>query len=513
MKSPNSSTSTISLWRYIFKTPSNRWYVWASLFFIPVQLIVFKFFYPYAGFINGDSYVYLETAYHNLTVNTYPTGYSMFLRLFSIFTKSDTALVVFQYLFIQITALSLMFSIFYLYNPSKITRIFLLVVVLLNPVFLYLSNYISSDPLFLSLSLAWFTMLLWIMYQPSVKLILINSIVLFIAFTVRYNAMFYPIIGCVALILTRRRILMNVVGFGISIVLIFLFIQSTSSKYQAISGHRQFSPFTGWQLANNALYAYRYVGKSSLNKVPPRFKEIDGLVRNYFDTTRDISKYPKEGLLASTVYMWDPYSPLSIYMNNQFVNDTTSSPLKKWATVAPMMNAYGSFLIRSYPNEFVKYYLIPNALKYYAPPVEFLDTYSTGVDSVPEIAKVWFNYKNNKLTTRVKDFKVNILNFYPVLTGIVNVILVFSMMSFWILKGYTKFPELKKGLILVIALWAVNFSFSVFASPIALRFQLFPILVSLCFCFLLVEYLVKEASGESIQEPIPNSKCLEISEI
>ncbi|EKE05370.1 MAG: hypothetical protein ACD_19C00332G0001, partial [uncultured bacterium] len=62
-----------------------------------------------------------------------------------------------------------------------------------------------------------------------------------------------------------------------------------------------------------------------------------------------------------------------------------------------MMAEYGKFLIQKYPSAYIKFYLVPNMLKYYAPPVEFLNTYSTGVDSVQLIAKVWFDYSSNKL--------------------------------------------------------------------------------------------------------------------
>jgi hypothetical protein len=117
------------------------------------------------------------------------------------------------------------------------------------------------------------------------------------------------------------------------------------------------------------------------------------------------------------------------------------------------------------------------------------------VDSVNETAKVWFDYKSNKIKCYFKDFNISILNFYPVLTGTMNVIFVLSTISFIFLRGYRENLQLKRGLILVATLWATNFGFSVFASPIALRFQLFPILVSLSFAFLLVDYLVKAARG------------------
>lgn len=492
------SDSSRILSDFIFRNRENTWYVRIAIAAIIIQLIVFKYLYPYAGFINGDSYVYIETAYHNLSVNTYPIGYSMFLRFFSIFSKSDTILVSFQYIFIQVSMFTFIFTLFYFYKPAKFTKILLYGFMLFNPVFLYLANYISSDAFFLSLSLIWFTQLFWIINFPTNRLILLNAFTLFILFTVRYNALFYPVIAILALFQGRSMTWHKIGGLTISLLLIGIFIQFSSNKYYKLTGHQQFTPFAGWQSANNAMYAYRFVDSAHLKKAPKNLEQLDRMVRTYFDTTKDTRKYPQEALIASTVYMWAPNSPLSLYMESQFKADTTASPLKKWAAVAPLMGDYGSFLIRSYPNEYLKYYLIPNALKYYAPPVEFLSSYSTGVDSVNLLGKIWFGYKTNKLKSYFKDYSVNILNFYPVLTGVMNVVLLFSLISFLILKGYKKYPRLKNGMLLVVALWIINLGFSVFASPIALRFQLFPILISFSFTFFLMEYLIKAANSEGI---------------
>ncbi|MGF6928276.1 hypothetical protein QFZ48_003776 [Chitinophaga sp. W2I13] len=495
LEKKGTSNSGRILWNFIFKNQTHKWYVIIGIVSIILQLTIFKYFYPYAGFINGDSYAYIETAYHNLSINTYPIGYSMLLRILSVFTKSDTILVVIQYLLLQLSVLAFIFTLFYFYKPARLTKILLFSFMLFNPVFLYLANYISSDSFFISLSMIWFTQLFWIINQPNNKLILINSLVLFLAFTVRYNALFYPIIAVVSLFQGRLKTWHKLGGLALSTILIFSFITFTSSKYYNLTGHRQFTPFTGWQTANNALYAYRYADTNHIKKVPKRFQELDKMVRTYFDTTRDIRKYPKEGLVASTVYMWDPSSPLCIYTENQFKKDSTATQLKKWATVAPLMGDYGSFLIKEYPREYVNYYLMPNIIKYYAPPIEFLEWYSTGVDSVSMVAQVWFNYKTTKLKSHFKDYKVRSLSFFPILTGTMNIVLLFSLISFIILQGYKKYPRLKNGMLLVITLWLVNFGFSVLASPIALRFQLFPILVSFSFTFFLVEYLIKSASG------------------
>jgi hypothetical protein len=192
--------------------------------------------------------------------------------------------------------------------------------------------------------------------------------------------------------------------------------------------------------------------------------------------------------------MWTPSAPLRMYMQQQFKKDSTAPEMKRWATVAPLYKDYATFLIKTYPRAFFQYYLFPNALKYYAPPVEFLESYSTGVDSVHPIAQKWFDYKSNKITTIFKDFKVNILDFYPILVGTMNVIFFLGMISFLVLEGYKQHKLMGKGLLLVVCLWLVNFGFSVFASPIALRFQLFPIIVMTSFAFLFMGYIISEAT-------------------
>jgi hypothetical protein len=324
-------------------------------------------------------------------------------------------------------------------------------------------------------------------------LIIIQSVILFLAFTVRYNALFYPLVGAIAFLATRQRAWVKVVSITGSCLLIGIFMLFISNKYKGLAGTRQFSPFTGWQMANNAMYAYRYVDAKHVQPTPGRFRQLDKMVRTYFDTTRDTKKYPQEMLVASTVYMWDPQSPLQKYMNLQFKKDSTAGSLKRWATVAPLFAEYGNWLIREYPLKFAEHYLWPNALKYYAPPVEFLETYNMGIDSVTQIAQAWFGFKNSKVKSNFKDFKVSTLDFYPILVGTLNVVFLISFVFFLLLDGWGKNPALSGILLLVAGLWVVNFGFSVFASPIALRFQVFPVLVFMSVALLLLEYICKAA--------------------
>ncbi|HWB90402.1 MAG TPA: hypothetical protein VG605_01060 [Puia sp.] len=458
-----------------------------------IQFTVFKLLYPFAGFINGDSYVYLQSAYLNSDINTYPIGYSKFLRLFSVFSRSDTALVALQYLMIQTSALWFIFTLCYFYRPKNGFKIIMLTFVVLNPVFLYLSNYISSDSLFLALSLVWFTLLLWILQRSTLKLVLLQSLVLFLAFMVRYNALYYPIFSTVALLLTRQPLKLKLTGIFSSLLLVSLFIGYTANRYHQLTGVREFTPFSGWQMANNAMYAYRYVDSSKRKQPPAKFRDLDKMVTTYYDTSRDLRKHPWEMIEASTMYMWDPRSPLQKYMKRQFKTDSSAPILKKWASMAPLYADYGKYLIREYPLTYFKYYLVPNAIKFYSPPGEFLDTYNMGRDTVGKIIQAWFGYKSKKVRTAFKDFKVNALEFMPILAGTMDAIFLFSLMFTAILNGQDRHSMLSKIILLAGILWLMNFGFSVLASPVTLRYQLFGIVITSIFSVLLVDQIYKKA--------------------
>ncbi len=488
---------------YLFKNRWNQVFLWTAGIAIILLFAIFKHFYPLAGFISGDSYVYLDTALGNYDINTYPTGYSKFLRIFSVFTTSDLALVAFQYLMLEVSSLFFLFSCFYFYRPGKLVQCVLLAFVVFNPVFLYLGNYILSDDLFIPLSITWFTLLLWILHRPTNRLLVIQALILFMAFTVRYNALFYPLVGAIGLALSKQQVWKKLAAISGSFLLIGLFMVFISSRYKDFVGIREFTPFSGWQIANNAMYAYRYVDSQNRITPPARFQQLDGMVRTYFDSTRDVRKHPESMLVASTVYMWDPRSPLNIYMNSQFKKDSTAKILKRWAMMAPLYTAYGNWLIRTYPSAYLSHYLVPNAIKYYTPPLEFLENYNMGIDSVTPIAQMWFHWKTRKVKTLFKDFNVSALNWFPILIGTLNVIFLISTLFFLVLKGLKGSDRLQHTVWLVVGLWIANFGFSVYASPITLRYQLFPVLIYISTALLLLESIWKAAFTTNIKTQKP----------
>ena len=495
---------TISFKDYLFKNKRNRTILWGVALSSVTLFSVFKYFYPFASYIHGDSFSYLDAAYQNLRINTYMIGYSKFLRLFSVFTVSDIALTAFQYLCLQAGSLFLLFTMFYFYVPGRWIKRILLIFLVFNPLYLYMGNLVSSDALFLSLSLTWFSLLLWIIHRPSIQLIAWHTIVIFLVFTIRYNALMYLFISIPAFALSQQPLRWKAWGIISSTLVIVLFIAYTGHRYKELTGTWQYSPFAGWQMANNAMYAYRYVDSADRKPVPPRFRPLDNMVRKYFDTSRNIQTHPAEMFLASTVYMWDPRSPLYIYRNTLFGKDSTTVELKKWASMGPLYKDYGWYIIRQYPGLFASYFLWPNANKYYAPPIEFLGSYNSNKDSVTPIAKVWFRYASQKVTTRTKDKKIQILDFYPILSGVINAAMLFGLLFFILLDGFRQPGPFRKGIALAGAVWILNAAFTIFASSAALRFQAFPILLTGFTVGLLVDWLWKIATRPMTQPSKPD---------
>jgi len=505
----NINPGEVSFKDFLFKDKQNKTILKYSAFIIIIQFGVFKYFYPYASYIHGDSFSYLYAAFDNLDINTYLVGYSKFLRLFSVFSNIDLALVAFQYFYIQCSALIFMFTLSYFNNFNKVIRFLFLTLIICNPLFLYLGNLVSSDCLFVALSLNWFSSLIWLINRPQNKIIAAHTVVLFIAFTFRYNALIYPIISIVTFGLSKLSFKNKLIGIIACLMPCSSFIAYTMYHYKKLTGQLQYSPFGGWQLANNAMYAYRYIDSAARKPVPTKFQALDNMVREYFDSTRDLKKYPHESLMASTVYMWDSTLPLFRYRDKLFINKHQVSELKKWASMGPFYKEYGLTIIKQYPIQFINYFIWPNANKYFAPPVEFLQYYNSGKDSVPLIAETWFRYNSKKIHPRLNNLRVYILDLYPIFSGIINVVFLCCLISFIWLKGYWRKDINKNEIILASTIWLINAAFTITASSAALRFQTFPILITSSFTLLLIDSIIKHANeGHSVSQKIVNNSLL-----
>ncbi|SFW90635.1 hypothetical protein [Chitinophaga sancti] len=487
----NNFPASTSLKDYILKFPENRFYLIISVIVIVLQLIIYKYLYPYANFLIGDSYCYIKEAFDNAQIANYPIGYPMFLRFFSALTVSDTCLVVFQYFLVQGAAISLLYTLFYFFNPHKYLKRLLIIMTLFNPLLFVIANTVSSDNLFLSLSVIWINLLIWIIYRPTKTVIFWHAIILFFLLTVRFNALFYPFISLFAFFQSKEQLRLKIVGVFLFSSLMLSFVIYNREKYFEISGKRQFSVFSGWQMANNGLYAYRHVPVESRVKVPNKFDKLDAMVRNYFYYANKDSNNRIDNGKATYDYMFMQESPLWIYCLQQTTLKEGESDLKTGAVVGPLYAEYGAWLILHYPVQFIEYVIWPNVKKWFIPPMEMIDSYNGGAINVPELIAQWFKYKSVMLTTRVKDPYIfeGIIRLYPLWACVVYIIFLLSVLYYFIFKWRNNPSNLNRVVMFITFFWIINFCFNVFASPIQMRHVLFPVQMSNVFSFLIIGVL------------------------
>jgi hypothetical protein len=470
--------------QFLFHNKKNRIILYLAAAAIVTEFVLFKYLYPFANYIHDDSFVYLKAAEENLTINSYPIGYSKFLRLVSIFAKPDWVLVSLQYLMIQSSTLFFLFTLFYFYKAGLAIQIVLFCFMIINPLFLQMGNMVSSDAIFLSLSITWFTLLVWIIYKPSNKIICLHAVVLFLAFTVRYNALIYPVIALVAFGLSKLSLRKKLTGLGLALLLIGWFVGLSMFEYKKLTGYSQFSPFSGWQWANNAMNVYREVESADREPVPLQFRALDTRIRNLFDT------HPDLGVVKATpAFMWTPRYPLIQYRDSLFENDLSATEFKTWASMGPFYSSYGKYIIKKYPLHFIRHFILPNSRKYFVPPLEYLENYNWGSPIVPESVVKWFGYTNNQVTARTKNGKLWTLAYYPFLVSFINMIFFLMLLSYLLLKGWQYNPTFNKAILLAGFFWTAYAGFNIFAAPTVLRYQAIPASLSVTFSLLLIDWM------------------------
>lgn len=482
---------------FIMNSPANCVYLYSSLLISIFLLFIFKLFYPYPNMV-VDSYVYVKAAALDMGANSFPIGYSRFLQLFHVFTHSATALVWFQYLFLESACLLFFFTLLFFFKPHRLTRLILFIFFFVNPLFLYLANFIMADTVFIALSLFWMIQLIWIIWQPRPWMILTHALLIGIVFTIRYNALYYPFFASIVILFCRLRPWLKVSAIVLQFLLIGLFVWYTRMEMKALTGINQFSPFGGWKLANDALYMYSHIYKTDHSPIPPKFRPLDSLVRSYFAVRHNLDEV---GDLNSdhhgSFYMSWPLSPMHLYMNQVYGYDTIFQNFKKWGPMGAFYEQYGSWMIRSHPLDYGLYYLVPNLLRFAYPPAEifmYLSPYHLRPDNIGEIAKSWFNLNTLTVPESYITARTTIMSFYPMCITIVHLIFLMSFLYFslfWRHRALSR--EYRATIFFVGLLWLADCLFNASASGIVMRYLIFSFIIEFSFTILLSDLFYNDA--------------------
>ena len=466
-------------------------------FSLAIMIISFgwiKFVYPYPNFLQPDSRCYLDAALKNDFINYWPIGYSKFLRLISVFSRSHVALVVVQYLLLMTSMLYFFYTIRYLLSPGKWLFRGLLAISVMNPLLPHIANIVSSDCLFISLSLVWFTQLLWMFYQPTLRLLLFHALIILLAFTVRFSALWYPFITIPVILLTpipKRNKWLSLASIA---TLLLAFIGCTEYEYHKRTHTTQYAAFGGWQMAANALYAYAYAEPDDPRKVPYQFQALHAEVNRHMDSIRTLANRPDEEI--GVYYLWLYRSPLVQYAKHQWDKDLKTPHFTKWSSMAPLYGAYGRWLITQHPGLFIKHFIWPNLARYYQPPTASLETYNLGDRSVDSITVTWFNWKNNLLPNRLNDPQIHVMIPFTPILAIINTIFICSVLIFLFFSGLKQCnPNNKYIVSIMLLVWFGNFFFSVVSAPTELRYQIFPVIITIPFCAFILSWLIQASKS------------------
>jgi hypothetical protein len=471
--------------QWLWQDKENKRLLCFSLVIMAITFGWLKYLYPYPNFMPPDSENYLQAAANNDFINVWPIGYSKFLRIISVFTRSHLILVLTQYILQSFSLLYFIFSMRYLLSPSKwLFRIILLISVM-NPLLPHIANFVSSDCIFVSLSLIWFTQLLWIIYNSNSTLLYLHALIVVLAFTVRFTAIYYPFISVAVILSSSMPAIIKWKGAGAIALFILIFIGRTQYEYKTRTGTIQYSAFGGWQLAANALYGYAWAKPDKEEEVPDGFEELHTIVKQHMDSVRHLINRPDKD--PGIYYLWDFKSPLRIYLDKQIAKSKNKTFFENWAAVAPLYNYYGRWLIKKYPRPFILHFAWPNLIRYYNPPVFFMGYYNLSDNKVEPVTVSWFQWKNNKLSTRTKDHKINIMDYCCTLVAILNPAFLISAIFFISMGGFQRSARAYvKMLGCMQIVWLCNTVFSVLSAPIELRYHIFPVIITGPFCLFFI---------------------------
>jgi len=475
----------------------NRAYLWYALLTSLFLLFIFKLFYPYPNLV-VDSYVYIKAAHLNWGVNSFPIGYSRFLQLFHFFTDSATALVCFQYLFLEFACLCFFYTLLFFFQPHKWVRLLLFLFLFVNPLLLYMSNFVMADTLFTTISLLWLTQLIWIIWQPRAWMIVTHAILIALAFAIRYNALYYPLFATLVFLVCRMKLWLKVIGIALQFLLVGSFILYTQGQMKTLTGISQFSPFGGWKLANCALYMYGHVYKEDHRVIPAKFSHLDSMVRDYFDKTGKVDvlldyNSRTHGNFYSSSYT----SPLNRFKYLRFGNDTIFQDFKTWGVVGALYGEYGFWLIRNHPFSYFNYFTAPNLYRFCNPPIEIFQyhtPYELRSDNFGHMAADWFKLHTLAVPDSHIRLRTSIIAFFPTLILVVHMVFAIYFLSFLFSKVRRSLPwAYKMTLYCIGLLWLTDCLFNATASGIVMRYLVFTTIMELGTALILIDFIYSKA--------------------
>jgi hypothetical protein len=470
-----------------FLFQENRWVVLVSVGITPVLFVIMKLLFPHA-LIWPDSNQYIRTALNNAELTAWPIGYPKFLQFVHAIIPKDWAIVLLQYILLETAILFLYFTVCFFFRPRPWIKIVILFCLLINPFVIGISNYIMTDALFAALTITWLTLSIWYFHQPEAAYAFLLVTTLFLAFTVRYYALFYPVITASIIIFSRAKLWVKFSSITLGISLFLTFTLYTENIYSQLTGRPEFSPFSGWQLASNALIMYRHIPNREQDIPPPELQPLHQLV------TRTLNSFPSPEAVPDRdlhfFFAWKIGSPLVTYSHAFYGIDPTTEDLRKWAAVGQLYHDYGIFLIKRHPLAYIRFYIGQGIDWFVNPKREMVNEFPKGGVWVTDRTRQWFGYSSNWVSCTTSTLFS--FSWFPPILNFLNALFLLCIVGYYYCGCYrTAEPVMNRTILFAATYWFANFLFIVTFAPFLLRYGLSVMVLNIIFIPIILERILK----------------------
>lgn len=462
----------MGFFRYLWTGP-NKVYLLAGVLLPLLLMAVFKYYYPMPAML-GDSNGYILAAAEDKHVYYRPFGYARFLQLVHDLATGHTALVYIQLLLLVFSGLFCFFSVDYLFGfRSGRIKAASWALLTINPLVVVQANYLLSDALFVSLTVAWFTFMLWVLKTKKAWPLIAQLIVLYWVFQVRYNALYYPAVLAVVLLLSPGiKLYYKLAGTAASLLIIFALYTGIKNETTKATGAEVFAGFSGWQLANNALYMYPHIDVKAEDFEDQEQKILDKFVKRFVDSISPVAVARiREGSHIGSDFLWDKKSPLKqyvYYLSNRY----RISYYNVWYRVAPLYNDYAVRLIRDHPAAYFRYFILNNTRLFFLPAVESDGKYDEL--ALPPTTQKWLGIKDDKATARSATLQPAILAPYPALHALLFVFALVMPLLF-LFKKRRQLGRWHPAFVMPVLFWCLfllaGMAFSIMSAIVCLRYE------------------------------------------
>ncbi len=495
-----------SIFNFIFKEARQRNLLLITLIVNGLLLAGYKYFYPLPDFYS-DSYGYVIAAVNHLEIFYRPLGYSHFLNFLHNWSDSSFFVVAVQYYLLSLASLFCFFTVDYFYRyRHKVIRIAVWALITFNILYLPLANQVASDSLFTALTIIWFTLLLWVINRGNWLSLGLQVIVLMFAFEVRYNALYFLPVACICFLISKNKnVVYRIVGTAITVFAItwsYNRIKETTEQY---TNAPIFAGFSGWLIANNALYIAPFIHLDTVEFEEPELRTVQQFVNIYKDSLEPGElQMVKRNDLYGSVYLWSKKSPLKMYLR-YYCNKNRVDYMAGWYQVSETFTAYGKHIIQRHVGEYIRYFLIPNTVCYFFPSGGKLSTYNADGTTIADDTRAWFHFNSIELKPRGNTtLQQRIVAVYPAFHVVITV-LGLLLPAILLLRNKRK-KILQKRQALFALYWYAFFlldaGFSIIAIAIELRYQAAWFVLIFCVPLWFLSELMSPGPSDSTEESL-----------